>query len=78
MGSLALCVSIILSTVFIKQHSVFDVMTAIALGSVMYTFTYRREVVLGAVMYILVYGLDIVTVWQHRRFHVRRGRLPQA
>ena len=63
MGSLALCVSIILSTVFIKQHSVFDVLTAF---------------IMAAVMYILVYGLDIVTVWQHRRFHVRRGRLPQA
>ena len=45
-----LAMSIILSTMFIKQHSVFDVMTAIALGSVMYTFTYRREVVLAARM----------------------------
>lgn len=45
-----LAVSIILSTMFIKQHSVFDVMTGIALGTVMYTFTYRREVVLAARM----------------------------
>ena len=45
-----LAISIILSTMFIKQHSVFDVMTGIALGTVMYTFTYRREVVLAARM----------------------------
>ena len=45
-----LAMSIILSTMFIKQHSVFDVMTAIALGTVMYTFTYRREVVMAARM----------------------------
>lgn len=45
-----LAASIILSTMFIKQHSVFDVMTAIALGTVMYTFTYRREVVMAARM----------------------------
>lgn len=43
-----LAFSIILSTMFIKQHSVFDVMTAIALGTVMYTFVYRREAVLTA------------------------------
>lgn len=62
-GSLVLCVSIILSTVFIKQHSVFDVLTAF---------------IMSAVMYILVYGLDIVTAWQNRRLHVRRGRMNQA
>ena len=43
-----LCVSIILSTMLLKQHSVFDVATAIALGSVMYTFVYRREAALAA------------------------------
>jgi membrane-associated phospholipid phosphatase len=45
-----LAFSIILSTMFIKQHSVFDVMTGIALGTVMYTFVYRRETVLAARM----------------------------
>lgn len=38
-----LAVSIILSTVFIKQHSVFDVVTGILMGAVMYVFVYRRE-----------------------------------
>ena len=63
MGSLILCVSIILSTVFIKQHSVFDVLTAF---------------IMGAVMYILVYGLDIVTAWQMRRQNAKRRRVHQA
>lgn len=43
-----LAVSIILSTMLIKQHSVFDVVTGLALGTVMYTFVYRRETVLAA------------------------------
>lgn len=38
-----LCVSIILSTMFIKQHSVFDVVTGILMGAVMYAVVYRRE-----------------------------------
>lgn len=38
-----LAVSIILSTVFIKQHSVFDVVTGILMGAVMYALVYRRE-----------------------------------
>lgn len=38
-----LSVSIILSTMFIKQHSVFDVVTGILMGAVMYAFVYRRE-----------------------------------
>ena len=38
-----LSVSIILSTVFIKQHSLFDVATGILMGSVMYVLVYRRE-----------------------------------
>lgn len=38
-----LAVSIILSTVFIKQHSLFDVATGILMGSVMYVLVYRRE-----------------------------------
>lgn len=49
-ASCILSVSIILSTMLIKQHSVFDVLTAIALGTVMYAFVYRREAVLAARM----------------------------
>jgi len=40
--SLVLCISIILSTMFLKQHSVFDVMTAMALSLVMYYFIYSQ------------------------------------
>lgn len=61
-GSFILCVSIILSTVFLKQHSVFDVLTAF---------------IMAAIMYIAVYGFDIVTVWQSRRIHARRRRIHQ-
>lgn len=43
-----LAVSIILSTMFIKQHSVFDVLTGIALGTLMYALVYRRDVVTAA------------------------------
>lgn len=50
-GSLALCVSIILSTMFIKQHSAFDVLTAF---------------LMGAVMHAAVYSFDLVTVWRGR------------
>lgn len=46
--SFVLAVSIILSTMFIKQHSVFDVLTGIAMGSVMYVLVYRRELVYAA------------------------------
>lgn len=38
-----LAVSIILSTMLIKQHSVFDVSTGILMGIVMYAVVYRRE-----------------------------------
>lgn len=38
-----LAVSIILSTMFIKQHSVFDVVTGILMGAVMYALVYHRE-----------------------------------
>ena len=33
---------------FIKQHSVFDVLTGIAMGAVMYVLVYRRNWVLAA------------------------------
>lgn len=47
-ASLILAVSIVLSTVLIKQHSLFDVFTGIGLAAVMYVLVYRREVVLAA------------------------------
>lgn len=45
-GSFVLGVSIILSTMFLKQHSVFDVCTAFALAGVMYVVVYRRDILL--------------------------------
>lgn len=39
-GSLILCVSIILSTMLLKQHSVFDVLTAFAMTAIMYYLVY--------------------------------------
>lgn len=44
-GSLILCISIILSTVFLKQHSMFDVLTAFGLAAVMHFAVYRRAAV---------------------------------
>lgn len=43
--SLLLCISIILSTMFLKQHSFFDVLTALALGMVMYLVVYKPQLV---------------------------------
>ncbi len=42
-GSAILCVSIILSTMFLKQHSVFDVVTGIVLAAFMYSVVYGRS-----------------------------------
>ena len=42
-GSLILCISIILSTVLIKQHSVFDMITAFILAAVMYKLVYASS-----------------------------------
>ena len=42
-ASLVLAMSIILSTMFIKQHSFFDVMTAVFLAVVMYVIVYKRK-----------------------------------
>ncbi len=39
-GSLMLCISIILSTVMIKQHSVSDIFAALALAAITYFFVY--------------------------------------
>lgn len=45
--SLVLCVSIILSTMLIKQHSVFDVTTAFIMAAVMYGIVYRSDVLIN-------------------------------
>ena len=46
-GSFILCISIIMSTMFIKQHSVFDVATAFIMAAVMYGLVYRSDVLLN-------------------------------
>ena len=61
-GSLILCVSIILSTMFIKQHSCFDVITGI---------------LMGAIMYVIVYQLDIISIYQTRQA-ARRQRMREV
>lgn len=45
--SFVLCWSIILSTVLIKQHSMFDVLTAFVMAATMYTVVYRCDLVLA-------------------------------
>lgn len=47
-ASLVLTLSIILSTMLLKQHSMFDVLTGIALSALMYALVYRRDAVLGS------------------------------
>ena len=42
--SLLLCISIILSTMFIKQHSVFDVVTAFIMAALMYGVVYKYDI----------------------------------
>lgn len=46
-ASFVLSTSIILSTMFIKQHSLFDVLTAFGLSAIMYLVVYRYDVVLA-------------------------------
>lgn len=46
-GSFILCVSIIMSTVFIKQHSLFDVTTAFIMAGIMYGIVYRSDVLIN-------------------------------
>ncbi len=43
-ASLVLCVSIVLSTMFLKQHSVFDVLTAFVMAAAMYVVVYRVDI----------------------------------
>lgn len=42
-GSGILAFSIVLSTMFIKQHSVFDVFTGLALGAIMYALVIKEN-----------------------------------
>lgn len=46
-GSLILSVSIILSTMLLKQHSFFDVLTAFGLAAVMYIAVYRTDILIS-------------------------------
>lgn len=46
-ASFLLATSIILATVFIKQHSVFDVLTAFVLSAIMYLVIYRYDLFLA-------------------------------
>lgn len=46
-GSFILCISIIMSTMFIKQHSAFDVVTAFILAAVMYVAVYSSDVLIN-------------------------------
>lgn len=46
-ASFILACSIVLSTVFIKQHSVFDMITAFILAAVMHALVYRADLVLA-------------------------------
>ena len=44
-ASLILSSSIVLSTVFLKQHSLFDVITALILAFIMYLLVYRCNII---------------------------------
>lgn len=46
-GSFVLMTSIILSTMFLKQHSVFDVITAFVMAALLYSFVYGRALAFG-------------------------------
>lgn len=46
-ASLLLATSIILSTVFIKQHSMFDVLTAFGLAAIMYAVVYYQDLLIA-------------------------------
>jgi membrane-associated phospholipid phosphatase len=46
-ASLILCVSIIMSTMLIKQHSVFDVTTAFIMAAVMYGVVYGSDIMIN-------------------------------
>ena len=44
--SFILCTSIIMSTMFIKQHSAFDVVTAFIMAAIMYGIVYRTDILI--------------------------------
>ncbi len=46
-GCLTLSILIIMSTVFLKQHSMFDVMTAFIMASAVYAIVYRLDVIVS-------------------------------
>lgn len=46
-ASLILCSSIIMATMFIKQHSVYDVTTAFIMATIMYLIVYRSDLILN-------------------------------
>lgn len=46
-GAFTLSFLIILSTLFLKQHSMFDVLTAFLMAGVVYVFVYRLDLVAG-------------------------------
>ncbi|MBD5522020.1 MAG: serine/threonine protein phosphatase [Lachnospiraceae bacterium] len=46
-ASLILCSSIIMATMFIKQHSVYDVTTAFIMATIMYLIVYRSDLLLN-------------------------------
>lgn len=46
-ASFILASSIVLATMFLKQHSVFDVLTAFALAAVMYVVVYKHDSILA-------------------------------
>lgn len=46
-GSLILCVSIVMSTMFIKQHSAFDVITAFIMAAIMYGVVYCSDILVN-------------------------------
>lgn len=51
-GSLILSSSIIASTMLIKQHSLFDVLTAFGLAAVMYVAVYHYDIITAAKMFL--------------------------
>ena len=47
MGSFVLSTLIIMSTVFLKQHSMFDVLTAFIMAAIVYVVVYRLDVIIS-------------------------------
>jgi len=62
-ASFVLATSIVLSTMFIKQHSVFDVLTAFGLA---------------AIMYVVVYRYDLLVALRHKLHNNRKKTRPET